>query len=399
MNYILFEDHARQNLLPFTFTRPVSNIKIGILTIQEKWEYLLKTKVSNKTEEYLSVKFPIHLETEHNIWINGKICPTPALVERIQQLKPFEILLWDETVVAFHSDTVQDFNPFTYIQTFGKKLIKSYIERDFTNVDYVWHIFSKNGESIKSDFEILCKGKRSQSLSSTNTIIGDHPIFLEAGAKVKACILNTSDGPIYLAKNSEVMEGSMIRGPFALGENAQVKMGAKIYGPTSIGRECRIGGEVNNSVIFGYSNKAHDGFLGNSVIGEWCNLGADTNNSNLKNNYSTVKIWNYSKEEMIDTGLQFCGLMMGDHSKTGINTMLNTGTVVGVNSNIFGGSFPPTFVASYSWGGSEEMKIHKLDQALATAERVFARRNIDFSEVERDILKYVFRTTVRYRHL
>jgi UDP-N-acetylglucosamine diphosphorylase/glucosamine-1-phosphate N-acetyltransferase len=399
MNYILFEDHARQNLLPFTFTRPISSIRIGILTIHEKWEKHLNTSVSNKTEEYLSVKFPLQVSEANNIWINGKICPNEHLVTKINNLKPYEILLWDETVVAFNSDTVQDFSPFTYIQKFGKKLIKTYIERNFINIDYVWHIFSKNAEAIKADFDILSKGKRSQSLSSTNTIIGDNPVFLEAGAKVKACILNTTDGPIYLAKNSEVMEGSMIRGPFALGENAQVKMGTKIYGGTTIGPESKVGGEVSNSVIFGYSNKAHDGFLGNSVIGEWCNLGADTNNSNLKNNYSTVKIWNYAKEEMIDSGLQFCGLMMGDHSKTGINTMLNTGTVVGVNSNIFGGGFPPTFVASYSWGGAEHMQIHKLDQALETSERVYARRNVPFTEVEKDILKYVFRTSVRYRHL
>jgi UDP-N-acetylglucosamine diphosphorylase/glucosamine-1-phosphate N-acetyltransferase len=399
MNFILFEDQARQNLLPFTFTRPVSHVRIGILTIQEKWDLFLNASTSTKTEEHLSIKQPLKLSDKDNVWINAKICPTTDLVSKIKALRPYEMLLWDETVVAFNSDTVKDFSPFTYIQKFGKQLIKTYIERDFINIDYVWHIFSKNADAIKADFDLLTEGKKSEALSKSNTQIGSHPVFIETGAKVEACILNTNDGPIYIGKASEIMEGSMIRGPFALCAHSQVKMGTKIYGGTTIGPESKVGGEISNSVIFGYSNKAHDGFLGNSVLGEWCNLGADTNNSNLKNNYSTVKIWNYAKEEMIDTGLQFCGLMMGDHSKTGINTMLNTGTVVGVNSNIFGGGFPPTFVASYSWGGAEHMQIHKLDQALATAERVYARRNVPFTEVERDILKHVFRTTVRYRHL
>jgi UDP-N-acetylglucosamine diphosphorylase/glucosamine-1-phosphate N-acetyltransferase len=399
MNFILFEDHARLNLLPFTFTRPVAEIRIGITTIKEKWDLVLGTTCSYQTEDYLSTKYPIHVEKENNVWINAKVCPSASLLERIKQLKPYEILLWDETVIAFHSAEQSSFNPFTYIQKFGKQLIKTYIERDFINIDYVWHIFSKNAEAIAQDFERICKGRSSQKLSDSNRVFGNHPVFLEHGAKAEACIFNTSDGPIYLGKDSEVMEGSMIRGPFVLGEQAQVKMGTKIYTGTTIGPYCKVGGELSNSVIFGYSNKAHDGFLGNSVIGEWCNLGADTNNSNLKNNYGTVKIWNYAKEEMIDSGLQFCGLMMGDHSKTGINTMLNTGTVVGVNANIFGGGFPPNFVASYSWGGAEHMQIHQLDQALKTAEKVYARRNVAFSNIEKDILMHVFRNSLRYRHL
>ena len=261
-------------------------------------------------------------------------------------------------------------------------------------IDHVWDIFSKNGDAIKQDFDLITKNKTSLHLSKSNTVIGDPKlIFLEEGAIVEASILNTTAGPIYIGKDAEVMEGSMVRGPFALGEHSALKLGTKIYGPTTVGPHSKIGGEVNNSVIFGYSNKGHDGFLGNSVIGEWCNLGADTNNSNLKNNYSSVKLYNYSKKAMLDSGLQFCGLIMGDHSKCGINTMFNTGTVVGVGANIFGGGFPPTHIPSYSWGGADGMMEYQFEKMIETADRVFQRRNLFISELDISILRTIFTET------
>ena len=262
----------------------------------------------------------------------------------------------------------------------------------------MWDIFSKNGEAIKQDFALLTKGKTSQPLSSTNSLIGNSAdLFIEEGAVIQASSLNTTSGPIYIGKDAEIMEGSAVRGPFALGEHSALKLNTKIYGATTIGPHCKVGGEVNNSVIFGFTNKAHDGFLGNSVIGEWCNLGADTNNSNLKNNYSSVKLFNYNLDKMMDSGLQFCGLMMGDHSKCGINTMFNTGTVVGVGANIFGGGFPPTHIPSFSWGGAESMETYKIDKMLETAHRVYDRRAMKLSDEEIIILQTVFDQTKKYR--
>jgi UDP-N-acetylglucosamine diphosphorylase/glucosamine-1-phosphate N-acetyltransferase len=257
-------------------------------------------------------------------------------------------------------------------------------------INHVWDIFQKNAEAIRSDFELISKGRTSQKLSETVTVIGDkNLVFLEPGAKAEACILNTSSGPIYIGVDAEIMEGSVVRGPLALCEHSALKLSTKIYGATTIGPHCKVGGEVNNSVIFGYSNKAHDGFLGNSVVGEWCNLGADTNNSNLKNNYSNVKLYNYAHNKQVDTGLKFCGLIMGDYSKSGINTMFNTGTVVGIGSNIFGGGFPPSTIPNFSWGGSEGFEPHVLDKLFETSEKVYERRGLKFDEQEKKILKAV----------
>ena len=266
-------------------------------------------------------------------------------------------------------------------------------------INNVWDIFQKNDLAIKSDFEILTKNKKSNSISDTVTVIGNkNLVFFEQGVKAEACILNVTSGPIYIAKDAEIMEGSAIRGPFCLGEHSTLKLNTKIYGATTIGPHCKVGGEVSNCVIFGYSNKAHDGFIGNSVIGEWCNLGADTNSSNLKNNYSTVKIFNYQQNKSIDTGLQFCGLIMGDYSKTGINTMLNTGTVVGVGANIFGGGFPTTHIPSFSWGGSEGFETYLQEKLFETSEKVYERRSLKFNQNEKNILSEVFKLTAGYRN-
>lgn len=389
MNYILFDD-SREKLLPLTFTRPVCELRIGILTIREKWERYLNASVSTLTEDYLSAKFPL-IESDENILVNGGVCPDEGLVTAIQSLNSGERLVKDGKLLA--SRITGSIDAFDKSETAGVEFSGTVLI-----VEHPWDIFSKNGDAIESDFMSITKGRTSAKLSESNTIIGDGKIFLEEGAKAEACIFNTSNGPIYLGKDTEVMEGSVIRGPFALCEGSQVKMGAKIYGPTTVGPHSRVGGEVNNSVIIGYSNKGHDGFLGNSVLGEWCNLGADTNNSNLKNNYDEVRVWSYETQRFAKTGLQFCGLIMGDHSKSGINTMFNTGTVVGVSSNVFGAGFPRTFIPSFQWGGAAGFIEYNQEKAFATANRVMQRRGKELDEIEKAILSSVFDLTKSYRN-
>ncbi len=393
MNYILFDDETRISLLPFTFTRPVCEIRIGILTIREKWEKHLKQSVSFFTEDFLKEKFPTAIEND-NILINGSVLPDETLIKEINSLKTGEKIAGDGFLIAFRisGDELKNIKSFHRTDLSDSKKNSSSFKLNFC-----WDIFSKNEKAIADDFVLLTKGKKSLPISSTNRVINSKNIFLEEGAKVECAILNASTGFIYIGKDAEVMEGAMIRGPFSLGEHAQLKMGAKIYGATTIGPQCRVGGEVSNSVIFGSSNKAHDGFLGNSVIGKWCNLGADSNNSNLKNNYSQVKMWNFSKEDYINTELTFCGLMMGDHSKCSINTMFNTGTVVGVSANIFGTGFPPKFVPSFSWGGSEGFKTYRLEEAGEVASRVYERRGKTFDAAEKKILKHLFDATTKFR--
>lgn len=389
MNYILFDGNVRNQLLPFTFTRPVADIRVGILTIREKWEHLLGFTTTTVTEDYLSEKFPF-LELEKNIFINASFLPSENLVNIIKGLEENQAVFLDDEPIAFFTTEEQevDFETYDVIQ---------YAHDDVLRIEHTWDIFSKNGEAIMRDFKLLTKGKISQPIPKGVWTKNPENIFIEEGATIEFCTLNASEGPIYIGKDAEIMEGALVRGPFALCEHATLKMGAKIYSNTTIGPHCKIGGEVNNSVIFGFSNKGHDGFLGNSVIGEWCNLGADTNNSNLKNNYAEVRLWDYETEAFARTGLQFCGLMMGDHSKCGINTMFNTGTVVGVNANIFGAGFPRNFVPSYSWGGSGGFTTYKTDKAFEVAKVVMSRRNIEFSEIDSKILEHVFEETAKWR--
>ena len=389
MNYILFDGPSRNNLLPFTYTRPVADIRIGILTIREKWETFLDTTTTTVTEDYLSDKYPM-VEMDENIMINASYLPTLELVEMVKDLKENQAIFKDEDVIAFFTKEAQDdinFDAFEALEL-GDDIIK---------IEYTWDIFSKNGEAIQEDFNLLTYGRKSCPIPSSNNVIASENIFIEEGAKLEFTTLNASKGPIYIGKNTEIMEGSVIRGPFALCDGSIVKMGAKIYGPTTIGPYSKIGGEVNNSVLFAYSNKGHEGFLGNSVLGEWCNLGADTNTSNLKNNYDKVRLWNYQTEGFAKTGLQFCGLMMGDHSKCGINTMFNTGTVVGVSANIFGSGFPRNFVPSFSWGGSSGFTTYLTKKAFEVAKVVMARRNVEFSKQDQEILEHIFNETKIYR--
>jgi UDP-N-acetylglucosamine diphosphorylase/glucosamine-1-phosphate N-acetyltransferase len=389
MNYILFDGNVRNQLLPFTFTRPVAEIRVGILTIREKWEHYLGLTTTTVTEDYLSEKYPF-LELERNVFINASFLPSENLVNIIKGLEENQAIFFDDEPIAFFTTEGQevDFETFDVIQ---------YAHDDILRIEHTWEIFSKNGEAIKRDFEMLTKGRKSQPIPKDIWTKNIENIFIEEGAILEFCTLNASEGPIYIGKDAEIMEGSMVRGPFALCEHSTLKMGAKIYTNTTIGPHSKVGGEVNNSVIFGYSNKGHDGFLGNSVLGEWCNLGADTNNSNLKNNYAEVRLWDYETEGFARTGLQFCGLMMGDHSKCGINTMFNTGTVVGVSANIFGSGFPRNFVPSFSWGGSGGFTTYKTDKAFEVAKVVMGRRNIEFSEMDAKILEHVFEETAKWR--
>ncbi|MBV7268629.1 GlmU family protein [Winogradskyella luteola] len=389
MNYILFDGPYRNNLLPFTYTRPVADIRVGILTIRQKWESYLEYTSTTVTEDYLSDKFPM-VEMEENIMINASFLPNLELVTLIKNLKHNQALFRGEDVIAFFAkegEEVNDFLSFDAIE----------FESNVLTIEHTWDIFSKNGDAIKDDFLLITKDRKSEPIPATINTINPEHIFIEKGATLNFATLNASFGPIYIGRDAEIMEGSVVRGPLALCNNATLKLGTKIYGPTTVGPHSKVGGEVNNSVLFGYSNKGHDGFLGNSVLGEWCNLGADTNNSNLKNNYAEVRLWDYQTGGFAKTGLQFCGLMMGDHSKCGINTMFNTGTVVGVSANIFGSGFPRNFVPSFSWGGSKGFVTYKTNKAFEVAEVVMARRKEEFTDKDKAILEHVFEETKQYR--
>ena len=389
MNYILYDGSVRNNLLPFTFTRPVADIRIGILTIREKWEKYLGSTTTTVTEEYLSEKFPM-VEMAENIMINASFCPNEVLVEMIQFLQPNQAIVKNDEIIAFYTTDEQEevvFEEYELIE----------FEEDCLQVEHTWDIFQKNDQAIRDDFELLTQDRKSQPIPSTVNVLGAENIFIEEGAVLNFCTLNATTGPIYLGKDAESMEGSVIRGPFALCDHAQVKLATKIYGATTVGPHSRVGGEVNNSVLFAYSNKGHDGFLGNAVLGEWCNIGADSNNSNLKNNYESVKLWNYESERFENTGLQFCGLMMGDHSKCGINTMFNTGTVVGVAANIFGAGFPRNYIPNFTWGGAQGTQAYLPKKAFETAKIVMSRRNIDFTDLDEAILNHIFNETKEWQ--
>jgi len=382
---IVFTEPFRNNLLPFTYTKPVSELRCGILTLAEKWQQFFKEATfSNLTEAYLAKKYPSTI-TEDNLFINASVIPTQKLVNEIEGLDKNSSLVQGDVVIAKRASN------------FDEELNSTEYSDDLLVVKHTWEIFSLNHRAIALDFEVLTTDRVSQPIPEHVTVFGSEQIFIEEGARLYNCTLNATDGPIYIGKDAEVMELSTIRGPFALCDHGVLKMAAKIYTGTTIGPYSKVGGEVSNSVIQGYSNKGHDGFLGNSVLGEWCNLGADTNTSNLKNNYAPVKLWDYNRGRFSNTGLQFCGLMMGDHSKCGINTMFNTGTVVGVSANIFGEGFPRNFIPSFSWGGKSGFMNYKLDKVFEVAEVVMQRRGKTLDEIERSILEHIFEITMPYR--
>ena len=389
MNYILFDSDVRNSLLPFTYTRPVAEIRIGILTIREKWEFFLGFTTTTITEEYLEAKYPM-VELNENILINASFLPTKNLVNQVKKLSKNQAIFQGEQVVAFFTSDTQenvDFDSYEQLE----------FQEDLIQIKNTSDIFSLNDKAIQADFDLLTEGRISQPIPDGVHTIQKKNIFIEQGAIISFSSLNASKGPIYIGKDSEIMEGCLVRGPFALGENSILKMGTKVYGATTLGPYCKVGGEINNSVLFGYSSKGHEGFLGNSVLGEWCNIGADSNSSNLKNNYAEVKLWNYENERFTNTGLQFCGLIMGDHSKCGINTMFNTGTVVGVSANIFGSGFPRNFIPSFSWGGAAGFTIYQMKKVIEVAKVVMKRRDLELSETDISILQHVFDETSKFR--
>ncbi|MDJ1483412.1 GlmU family protein [Cytophagaceae bacterium YF14B1] len=392
MNYILFDDPLVHGaLLPLTFTRPISHIRLGIVTIAEKWLHFLQGGISYLTEDFLQKKY-ISVWDEDNLLINGSLCPDQNLVKAIGKLAHGESLQCGNVLIALRIPyTLKDSKDI--IAAAGNTTVHPYTGT-LTQVRQLSDIFLLNGSQIRADYAWLTEGRISREITDPHTIMyNPSHIFLEEGAKTKACILNAENGPIYIGKDADIQEGSIIRGPFAIGESSIVALGAKMRGEITIGPHCKIGGEVSNSILFGFSNKGHDGYLGNSILGEWCNLGADTNTSNLKNDYGIVKQWSYVENDFMDTGRQFVGLVMGDHSKAGINTMFNTGTVVGVSANIFGGNFPPKHVPSFTWGGAEGLDIYRLDRALDVAQRVLERKALQLTPEDREILTYVFYAT------
>lgn len=383
MNIILFDGKEYSDLLPLTFTRPVAELRMGILTFAERWKLILQTeKISYLTQRYLSEKYTLQNE-EENVFINPAYFPNQDFIFQLKNLKFGEAFYYQEELVAAKT-TLENFQ----LNNFVKKLDITF---ESFHIQYPWDLFTYNSEAITYDFQLITQGRKSCTLSNTVRIIGDpSQLFVEEGAVAECAILNTKEGPIYLGKNSEIMEGAMIRGSFALGTGSKINMGAKVYGGTTVGPYSKVGGEVNNIIILGYSNKGHDGFVGNSVIGEWCNLGADTNSSNLKNNYAEVKLWNYTKQKFIKSGLQFAGMIMGDHSKSAINTQFDTGTVVGVSANIFTSGFPPNSIKSFSWGGKSESPNFKLEQVFEVAEKTMKRRGIELSEQDKKIIEYIY---------
>lgn len=391
--YTLFDGIGHVSLKPLTYTRPVAEIRVGIFSLREKWEKHLDDECRVRTKDYLTEKYNGN-DLAGSLGIAATVLPNTKLVQAIKKLEINQLLIKDGTVIAINElpEVNVDFDQ--YLD--GFEMIEYTDEISF--LINPCDIFSLNGKELEADFRLLNVDNRKKNLDieQNNLVIGDN-VLVEDGAIVNACILNSSTGPIYIESGAEIMEGTIIRGPFAALKGSVCKVGTKVYGPTTLGPYSKIGGEVNNCVFQGYANKGHDGFLGNSVIGEWCNLGADTNSSNLKNNYSNIRVWSYGSEATVDTNLQFHGVIMGDHSKCGINTMFNTGTIVGVGANLFGGNFLPKFIPSFSWGGSEITETYHFDKAMSVASIVMERRNLTLTDADQNILRQVFADSKKYR--
>lgn len=388
MNYVLYDGEYRDVLLPFTFTRPVADLRIGILTIREKWETFLRFTTTTLTEEYLEEKYPL-VEMEENVFISAGYIPNLDFYNAVKNLKKNQAVFCNGKMIAFYSCIDQEEVDFETYECIEIENVKS--------IEHKWDLFLLNDYAIKQDYELLTKDEISAEIPDYVQAIHKEQIFIEEGAQINPCILNASSGPIYIAKDAVVLDGAMIRGSFALGEKSVVKMGAKIYGATTVGPNCKVGGEIKNSILFANSNKGHEGYLGDSVIGEWCNFGADTNVSNLKNTYSKVRLWCYQNEIYQNTDLTFCGLIMADHSKTSINTMFNTGTVVGVSANIFGSKMPEKFIPSYSWRGNQIEDIYRFNKAIRTVKKTMELASQEMSEQDVAILQHVFNETEKYR--
>lgn len=394
MNYILF-DNSRDNFLPFTHTRPVADMRCGILTMRERWERCLKQSTSTLTADYLQPVYPLKADGD-SIYINGAVFATYKLANALEKLAHNQKLVKGATVIAIRTNANNLHDLHQHIASSPEQ----HYEGDIHSLNNIWDIFSQNDRALREDYALITDGRKSAFIPEGVTVAGKENIFIEATARIyPGCIINATTGPVYIGNNAELMEGAIIRGAFAACDHSVVKMGAKIYSSTTIGPGCKVGGEVSNAVFFANSNKGHDGFVGNAVIGEWCNLGADTNCSNLKNNYDEVKIWDEAHNKAVKTGLTFCGLFMGDHSKCSINTMFNTGTVVGVSCNIFGSGFPEKFVPSFGWGGGEGVTTYDFARAMDTARRMMQRRSKTLSDAELAMYQQVFENTASQRKL
>ncbi|MBQ7985529.1 MAG: GlmU family protein [Bacteroidales bacterium] len=391
MNYILFDGKNRDNLLPLTYTRPVCELRVGIMTVRQKWERYLNCRVYTMTEDYLSAKYPMCHTDEDMVFIDGGMLADRDLVSAVKSLQTGQMLIWaeKEQIIAMCVDRNQ----------YGKINQEDFHIKEYTGkVSYVnslASIFLLNESELKKDFELITAGRQSCKLNESNRLVGSENIFVEQGAEAEFAIIDASSGPVYIGRDCKIAAGAIIKGPFAMLDGSQVKMGSRIYDATTIGPHCKVGGEVENVVFLGYANKAHEGFFGNSVIGHWCNIGADSNCSNLKNTYQEVKLWSIAKNKFVPTGTIFCGTIMADHSKCGINTMFNTGTVIGVNCNLFGAGLHRNYVPSFSWGGASGMQVYDIEKALQVARTVQLRRNIEMTQQDEDILRYVYNQTLK----
>ncbi len=393
MGYILF-DHHRHHFLPFTHTRAIADIRCGIITMRERWEKHLDCKTGSLTAPHIMQVAQQVADEGECTFINANVFATERLVAAITKLKSEETLVANDVVIAYRGIFNGSLSEF---ENTAKKSHQIEYGEEVMMLNRVWDIFYMNDKAIKADFNLLTNNRKSAPIPAGVTVTGTQFFMEESATILPGTIINATTGPVYIGTDAEIMEGCLIRGPFAMCDHSVLKMGAKIYGATTIGTGCKVGGENGNVVYFANSNKGHDGYLGNAIVGEWCNLGADTNASNLKNNYDEVKIWDEHSNKSLKTGLAFVGLMMGDHSKCGINTMFNTGTVVGVSCNIYGGDFPEKFIPSFSWGGSAEMVTYQFEKAIDTANRMMARRNKEISDAERSMLRHVFEITAHQR--
>lgn len=380
MKVVVFDDkEIWENLNPITLTRPSGAVRVGVDTIAQKWQAFMPGDYAwGVAEPYLEERFPCHAAVDDDtLYVAGHVLPTPALVAEVLALEPRRGIT-DSTgrlVARRGTATERSVPAASAVHT----------------VEHLYDIFGKNGEQLCLDIARITAGRVSQPLSPSNTVIGDPAlVFIEEGAVVEGAFINTRVGPVYVGSHAEVMEGSMLRGPIALCEHAVVNMGSKIYPGTTIGPFCKVGGEVNNVVFMAYSNKAHDGFLGNAVIGQWCNIGAGAVASNLKNDYTPIRLWNYPTHRFLRTNLQFCGLIMGDHSKAGINTMFNTATVLGVGVNVHGSGFPRNFVESFHEGSVAGFSPVSLDKFFDIARRMMARRGRELTPAEERMYAYLY---------
>ena len=388
MHIRLFNGKDREHLLPFVYLRSVADVFMGALSFQDRWKQLMTDSVSVETADSLRESE----ESTPDRCVLAALIPTTSFVEAVQALAPNQKLVCDDLLLAYHGELPSN-DP--NLQSYQSIFID---QSAFTYIQHSWDIFLCNAHALKHDIPLLSKNRISNAISDTNLTIGDGSIFIAPQVNMEGVTLNTTEGPIFIDEGATIMEGCLLRGPLYVGKNSVIKMGAKVYANCSVGPSVKVGGEINNVVFFGNSNKGHDGFLGNAVIGEWCNIGAGTSASNLKNDYGLVRVWDYASGNFTKTDLQFCGLLMGDHSQCAIQTTFNTATVVGIGCNLFGLGFPRQFIPSFSRGGAQGFTENRLDKVIETAKAMKKRRGVDFTSADSDRLEAIFEKTASFRN-